>query len=289
MRSQQQDKNREEMRKQCVIIFKDTYEKCEKYTPLREAIEQSKKLTKIYLENQKYNFYGKEIKSQVYNIIITRDRTLQSVQKYYLPSKIKGKTCILNFASEKHPGGGVWHGARTQEESICRVSTLYPCLITDFLKDNYYSYNIEKKSEKYNRIVYIPNVLVFKSDDNIFAEMLNEKDWYYVDVITCAAHNQKAYKLDYEKLKQVNYNKIKSIIESAVENNVDNLILGAFGCGAFANDPKLVSLTFKKVLIDEQYFKYFKNVHFAIFTVFDEDVNLIEFRKTFDKYAKYIK
>ena len=116
--------------------------------------------------------------------------------------------------------------------------------------------------------------------------MLNEKDWYKIDVISCAAHNQKAYKVEYEKLKIINYNKIKAIIECAVENNVDNLILGAFGCGAFGNAPHLVSKIFKNILIDEEYYKYFENVHFAIFTTLDETKNLNEFNSTFEKYLK---
>ena len=70
--------------------------------------------------------------------------------------------------------------------------------------------------------------------------------------------------------------------------NIINLILGALGCGAFGNDPKLVSKMFKKVLIDENYFKYFLNVHFAIFTMPHETKNLNEFQNTFDKYIKKI-
>ena len=280
------DKNRKEMRKKCAIIFKDTYDKCEKYTPLRESIEQSIEATKFYLEGNKFDLNDREIKSKEYNIIITPDRTLEAVQKYYISKDKKEKIGVLNFASSKNPGGGVWSGARSQEESLCRASTLYPCLNTEFLKDNYYSYHIEKKSVASDRIIYVPNILVFKSDNNVFSEMLDEKDWYNIDVITCAAHNQKTYKVDYEQLKKINYNKLKAIIECAVENNVDNLILGAFGCGAFGNSPQLVSKTFKKILIDEEYYKYFKNVHFAIFTVLNEEINLNEFKQTFEKYIK---
>ena len=118
--------------------------------------------------------------------------------------------------------------------------------------------------------------------------MLDAKFWYNIDIITCAAHNQKAYKLPYQELKKINYNKIKAIIESAVENNVDNLILGAYGCGAFGNDPQMVSKIFKKILIDEKYFKYFLNVHFAIFSMPHETKNLDQFRETFSKYMKKI-
>ena len=283
---QKKDNNGKNERKKCADIFKDTYDKCEKLTVLRESIEQSIKLTKLYLEGHKFVLNNTAIKSKDYNIIITPDRTLEAVYKYYVMNDNKGKIGVLNFASAKHPGGGVLKGAKAQEESICRISTLYSCLNTEFLKDNYYSYHIEKKKEYSDRIIYIPNVLVFKSDDNDFCQILNEKNWYNIDVISCAAHNQKAYKVVYEKLKEINYNKIKAIIECAVENNIDNLILGAFGCGAFANDPKLVSKTFKKILIDENYYKYFENVHFAIFTTLNEKKNLDEFSQTFEKYIK---
>ena len=279
------DKNKQEIRKKCADIFKDTYDKCEKNEVLKESIEQSIKLTKLYTEGYKFDLEKAKIKSKDFNIIITADRTLEAVKKYYSSNYKNNKIGVLNFASAKHPGGGVWNGARSQEESICRASTLYSCLITEFLKENFYSYNIEKKSVS-ERMVYIPDVLVFKSDDNVFSQTLDEKDWYNIDVISCAAHNQRAYKVKYEELKKINYFKIKSIIECAVENNVDNLILGAFGCGAFGNEPQLVSETFKKILIDEEYYKYFENVHFAIFTALNETINLNEFNKTFEKYLK---
>ena len=280
------DNNRKEKRKKCAVIFKDTHDKCEKFTVLRDSIEESIKLTKLYLEGNKFNLNNTEIKSKDYNIIITPDRTLEAVQKYYASKDKKRKIGVLNFASAKHPGGGVWSGARSQEESLCRASTLYSCLSTEFLQDNFYSYHMEKKREYSDRIIYTPNVLVFKTDDNVFAEMLDEKDWYKIDVISCAAHNQKAYKVDYEKLKKINYDKIKAIIECAAENNVDNLILGAYGCGAFGNDPHLVSKIFKKILIDEEYYKYFENIHFAIFTALNETINLDKFNSTFEKYIK---
>ena len=286
MESKNDDDERKEMRKKCAEIFKDTYDKCENNLVLKESIEQSIKSTKLYLEGNKFILNNTPIKSKDYNIIITPDRTLESVQKYYVPNNKKSKIGVLNFASAKHPGGGVKSGARAQEESLCRSSTLYPCLKTEYLYDNYYSYHIEKKSNYSDRIIYIPNIIVFKTDDNIFAQDIDDKDWYNIDIISCAAHNQKAYKVSYEKLKKINYNKIKAIIECSVENNIDILILGAFGCGAFANDPTLVSKTFKKILIDEEYYKYFEKVHFAIFTVGNELKNINEFNKTFEKYIK---
>ena len=277
------DKNRQESRQKCAEIFKDTYEKCQNNSKLKESILQSIKFTKLYVDGNKF-IINDTIKSENYNIIITPDRTLEAVYKYYIPKETKGKTGVLNFASAKNPGGGVFSGARSQEESICRASTLYPCLNTEFLNDNYYSYHKYQKKDYSDRIIYIPNVLVFKSDTDVYSQMLEENKWYNIDVISCAAHNQRAYKLDHENLKKLVYSRLKAIIECGVENNVDNLILGAYGCGAFGNDPQLVSKIFKNILIDEEYYKYFLKVHFAIFTMSNEVKNLNEFNKTFEKY-----
>ena len=280
--------NKKESQKICASIFQDTYSKCQSNPVLSQSIQQSINSTKLYLEGNIFNLTNTPIKSKDYNITISPDRTLNAIYKHFLKYNIKGKFGVLNFASAKHPGGGVCTGARSQEESICRASTLYPCLKTQFLEDNYYSYHMTLKKQYSDRIIYIPNVTVFKTDDDIYCKMLDAKFWYNIDIITCAAHNQRAYKLPYEELKKINYNKIKAIIESAVENNVDNLIMGAYGCGAFGNDPQMVSKIFKKILIDEEYFKYFLNVHFAIFTVPHETKNLDQFRETFSKYMKKI-
>ena len=135
-------------------VFKDTYDKCEKITILKESIEESIKLTKLYLEGHKFDLDKKLIKSNDYNIIITPERTLEAVYKYYIQTNKKNKIGVLNFASGKHPGGGVTKGrGGAQEESLCRISTLYPCLNTEFLNENYYSYYIEKKTEIRDRII----------------------------------------------------------------------------------------------------------------------------------------
>ena len=78
-------------------VFKDTYDKCEKITILKESIEESIKLTKLYLEGYKFVLDKKIIKSNDYNIIITSERTLESLYKYYIQNNKKSKIGVLNF------------------------------------------------------------------------------------------------------------------------------------------------------------------------------------------------
>jgi hypothetical protein len=77
------DDKRNEMRQKCAEIFKDTYYQCQNNKTLIESIEQSIKFTKLYLERNKFILDKTPIKSKDYNIIITQDRTLDAVYKYY--------------------------------------------------------------------------------------------------------------------------------------------------------------------------------------------------------------
>lgn len=95
--------------------------------------------------------------------------------------------------------------------------------------------------------------------------MMPESEWFNVDVITCAApyianrrYTNKA------ALKQLFKGRIKNIFESAIDNDVDAIILGAFGCGAFKNLPEIVAKAFHEVIDENAYNSYFKKIIFAI-------------------------
>ena len=52
----------------------------------------------------------------------------------------------------------------------------------------------------------------------------------------------------------------RNILEVATANGADNLVLGAFGCGAFNNPPDLVAGCFRYYLVDKGYRNYFKRI-----------------------------
>ena len=109
-------------------------------------------------------------------------------------------------------------------------------------------------------------------------------DWFQVDVISCAApyyDNRKKKPVSREKLEEVFMNRIQNILEVAIANVVDFLVLGAFGCGAFNNPPQLVAEVFRKLLIDRQYAAYFEKVVFAIKKTGDVCPNYEAFQTVF--------
>ena len=66
-------------------------------------------------------------------------------------------------------------------------------------------------------------------------------------------------------------------------NEVDHLVLGAFGCGAFNNPPELVANVFRKYLIDDGYAALFKSVTFAIKKNENRSTNFDLFREAFSE------
>jgi uncharacterized protein (TIGR02452 family) len=151
-----------------------------------------------------------------------------------------GKTAVLNMASYKRPGGGVHNGARAQEECLFRCSNLIHVVSKDF-------YPLEE-----NEALYTNDAIFFK-----------DKNYEYMvpvicDVITIAAINLNENS-KYDPVQNVtNYrkltkDKIRLMVSLASQNKVKNLILGAWGCGVFNNDPKTMAQYFNEILIGEGY------------------------------------
>lgn len=157
---------------------------------------------------------------------------------------------VLNFASYKFPGGGFMRGSSAQEEALCQHSYLYN-VISEFDSTVYeWNRNNLNKGMYLNRGLYSPDIIF---DDKTKCS-----------VITVPAPN-KSVMLKYgnfteEENAKALLHRIKLVVDIAEENNVKTLILGAFGCGVFKQDPFEVATLFKKVLRGSS----FEKVVFAI-------------------------
>jgi len=220
------------------------------------------------------------VKNEKPRIIVSEDTTFSCARKWIAPGR---KTAVLNFANAYQPGGGVKKGAMAQEECLCRASSLYESLTLPYLIRHYYKWNQKNTGDMgSDRIIYTPDVTVFKTDDAL-PEMLPEEEWFHVDVITCAApyyDENKKRPVGMEKLRQVFTDRIRNILETAAANGADHLILGAFGCGVFNNPPDLVADVFRELLIECSYAAYFHQVVFAVKA--GNAANVAAFRKAFD-------
>lgn len=164
------------------------------------------------------------------------------------------KIAVLNFANNHSIGGAPFY-AGAQEESLCRCSTLLPCLEA-MEKDFYIKHSDDYSKHLINEmgnddLIYTPGVVVFKTDertDPVYPKMMDAGEWYKVDVITSAAPELfKMYQrpANYE---DIITSRVKKILDVAAREKVEVLILGAWGCGAFRNDPEVVSKAFYTLL-----------------------------------------
>jgi len=148
------------------------------------------------------------------------------------------RRAMLNFASYLNPGGGFLNGATAQEEMLCRESYLYNILSH---LDMYYVENGLRKSRHLyaDRAIYSPRVRFIRGDQS-----------FRCDVITCAAPNKKAAMrngVTSDMNDEALIRRIQFIRDIAEDQRVESLILGAFGCGVFGQNPNDVADAFKFV------------------------------------------
>lgn len=171
------------------------------------------------------------------------------------------KIAILNFASFKNPGGGYLSNSMAQEEAICYCTNLYPAL--ESKRESWYKPHASQLHNGMyeNQSLLSQNVTVIASGPG---SILPKSDCFTVDVLTCAAPNWTSAlrygSLSHSTLEATSINRVDYVMRILSYYRYDTVILGAFGCGVFKNDPGVVARAFKTSM---QCYD-FKNVVFAI-------------------------
>lgn len=226
-----------------------------------------------------YTYFTLPPKGHMCKIEVKPESTFGAARRFFA---MKYKTCVLNFASATKPGGGFKNGKKAQEESLSRQSALYVSLLK---QKEMYQYHLANKHDNVYKdyLIYSASVPVFRDDKT---EQLLPKDQVFLtDVITSAAPWKAKIQEsggDVSTLDKIIAKRCEKILKCAIDNKVEALVLGAYGCGVFGNKPKDISHIFKELLIDKEYGKFFKVVDFAITGKTSE--NFIEFASTFRPY-----
>jgi uncharacterized protein (TIGR02452 family) len=174
-----------------------------------------------------------------------------------------GRVGVLNFASARNPGGGFLGGSQAQEESLARSSGLYPCL-TQFAE--MYAHNsLPTSTALYSdHLIYSPAVPVLRQDDG---------QWLprplLLDIITAPAVNAGALIRNapdlLPQLVPTMRQRLRLVLAAAARHGVEALVLGAWGCGVFANDPAQVAQLFAEALAEPSIRGRFRCITFAVF------------------------
>lgn len=238
-------------------VMIDTKELCETNHRLIESIEQSVNSCLIVYEEDNIDISPKLWNTQ---IVVSNKRSYEAAKSY----KWK-KIAVLDFANNHAPWWAPF-SAWAQEESMCRCSTLYSCLIWW----NNYNLFYQRHRDLYDHweidwrwnddLMYFHDITVFKSDEDI-PQLMDEGERYNVDVIVSAAPQVMRINPDLSVLEPILRKRIKRILDVVYQQKAEVLILWAYGCWAFRNPPKLVAKIFKEELQNYD----FEIVEFPIF------------------------
>jgi len=167
--------------------------------------------------------------------------------------------CLLNFASAKNPGGGFQGGAQAQEESLARASGLFPCLEAQM--DGFYAPHRQNPQDGLysDTMLYSPGVPFFRDDFGVFCPA------WHAAVITAPCPNAGVSHCSRQTLLEVQRRRCGRVLRLAKQRGHTELVLGAWGCGVFKNDPEDIAVAFHFWLNQSPEFAgAFRRVVFAI-------------------------
>jgi len=205
--------------------------------------------------------------------------------------------CVLNLASRQNPGGGVINGAGAQEENIFRRSNLYLSLFQFAPYANEYGIKRHEKSYPLDRNtggIYSVDITIFRgSEKNGYCLLRKPFTVSFVSVPAINApelieRNGNLYIAD--NLVEPTKEKIRTILRITGKYKHDCLVLGAFGCGAFANPPNHMAQLFKEVFLEKEFINKFKIIVFSIFEDHNSNRrhnpngNVLPFLEVFNKF-----
>ena len=272
-----------------VQVFEDTMRLCKTDAKIRESVKKSIEGQKIILETDTFTAPAKDKYAGPAQLKVSKKRTFEAAAGYK-----DYKVCVHNFASATNPGGGVERGANAQEEALCRCSGLLLCLKDNKVWNAFYQAHRDAQDPIHNDdIIYTPDVLVVKSDTSA-PKTFPERERYFVDVLTCAAPNLRpkpsnnynsgdganAIHISDKQLLEIHEKRLRRMLDVALAQGAEAIVLGAFGCGAFMNNPEVVARAAKTVIADYRY--AFRAIEFAVYCRPDDERNY----KVFERILK---
>jgi uncharacterized protein (TIGR02452 family) len=172
-----------------------------------------------------------------------------------------GPVAALNFASAKNPGGGFLNGSQAQEESLARSSALHASLLRAW---EFYQRHRASPSLLYSdAMILSPGCPIIRDDDGTLLE-----EPRLATFITSAAPNAGAAANNRPEevphIPEVFRRRSEYVLALAASQGYKQLVLGAWGCGVFRNDPAVVAAAFSGHLRHTSWSGRFERVVFSV-------------------------
>ncbi|MEU4129337.1 TIGR02452 family protein [Streptomyces wuyuanensis] len=212
---------------------------------------------------------------------VTGESSLAAARR--LTGRDAGPVAVLNFASARNPGGGYLNGAQAQEEALCRASALYTTLLA---VPGFYAHHREDRNPFYSdRVIHSPGVPVFRDERGGLLDAP-----FTVGFLTSPAPNAGVITARTPELAgripAALASRAERVLETAAVTGYRRLVLGAWGCGVFRNDPARVAGAFRALLTGNGRFAgHFDEIVFAVLDRTREARTLGAFREAFPEGA----
>ena len=179
---------------------------------------------------------------------------------------------VLNFANPHRPGGGIRSRPGTQEEHLCIKTTVLCSLETEEAWP-FYQTNLDCGTQaQTDTILYSPNTVVIRNPDLSLRE-----DPFPIAVMTVSAPiASRMEESELPNLENILNRRIRGMLRAADAEGYTRLVLGAWGCGNFGNDPELVARLFHDNLIGN-----FEEATMAVFDNTEDQYRYSCFKKYF--------
>jgi uncharacterized protein (TIGR02452 family) len=242
---------------------------------LREAVERAVRGTVLYRPADFERLTLPPAPGGALRIEVTPEKTGEASRRL-IEAEGAADVLALNFASARNAGGGFLRGAKAQEEDLARCSALYPSLLT---QPDYYTANRAETTLLYtDHLIYSPGVPFFRDEQLGLLERS-----FPVSLITAPAPNAgEALRKDpslRSRIHEVLHARALKVLQVAAHRGHRTLVLGAWGCGVFRNDPVEVAEAFAAALSALP--GAFERVVFAVYERGGEGPNLRAFQERF--------
>lgn len=215
---------------------------------IRESIEQCFEQSHLILPTDERRLSERVLTEEGFptdcRVECENETTLEGIA-YLLQQSPESRVGALNFASAKNPGGGFLGGSQAQEESLARSSALYGSLT---LFPNFYDSHRQQRSCLYTSAMIVsPDCPIIRDDDGQLLEQPR-----LATFITCAAPNAGAIAQnepsELHMIEGVLRERAEKVLTVAAAEKCPRLVLGAWGCGVFQNEPEMVAQIFADLL-----------------------------------------
>jgi uncharacterized protein (TIGR02452 family) len=217
-----------------------------------------------------------KVKSGAARLEVANETTLSGIRRLLVENR--EPVVALNFASAKNPGGGFPGGSQAQEESLARASALHASLMRAW---PFYEKHRALRSALYtDAMILSPACPIFRDDSDTLLEEV-----HCAGFVTSAAPNAQAVEQndpsEVEAIPAVLRQRAAQVLTVAAANGYRRIVLGAWGCGVFKNDPRLVASIFGELLRSAEWSSRFSDVVFSVLDHSHDQATFEAFRREF--------